>query len=101
MVNVKNKLERKMHKDVKEEKESGFKIEPSISFQKMKRTSRYLRCRNMFFRMFGLLLEILASYSDYVCYFFMILSMMKNAGLISLIYPFAVFGYALMEEMKP
>jgi hypothetical protein len=27
--------------------------------------------------------------------------MMKNAGLISLIYPFVVFGYALMEEINP
>jgi hypothetical protein len=31
----------------------------------------------------------------------MIVSMMKNAGLISLIYPFVVFGYALMEEINP
>jgi hypothetical protein len=26
---------------------------------------------------------------------------MKNAGLISLAYPFVVFGYALMEERSP
>jgi len=31
----------------------------------------------------------------------MIVSMMKNAGLISIIYPFVVFGYALMEEINP
>jgi piezo-type mechanosensitive ion channel component 1/2 len=31
----------------------------------------------------------------------MIVSMMKNAGLISLVYPFVVFGYALMEEINP
>jgi hypothetical protein len=27
--------------------------------------------------------------------------MMKNAGLISVFYPFIVFGYALMEEINP
>ena len=26
---------------------------------------------------------------------------MKNAGLISLVYPFVVFGYGLMEEINP
>jgi hypothetical protein len=31
----------------------------------------------------------------------MIISMMKNAGLISLVYPFVVFGYGLMEEINP
>ena len=31
----------------------------------------------------------------------MIISMMKNAGLISLVYPFVVFGYSLMEEISP
>lgn len=55
----------------------------------------------MTFRYFGLFLEILTSYSEMVCYLFMIISMMKNAGFISLMYPLAVFGFALMEEMKP
>jgi len=27
--------------------------------------------------------------------------MMKNAGLISIVYPMIVFGYALMEEVNP
>jgi hypothetical protein len=31
----------------------------------------------------------------------MILSMILNAGLVSILYPFAVFGYALMEEGRP
>ena len=48
-----------------------------------------------------LVVEIIGSYSDYVCYLFMIISMMKNAGLISVIYPFVVFGYALMEDINP
>ena len=31
----------------------------------------------------------------------MILSMYMNAGMISLIYPIAVFGYAMIEETRP
>lgn len=31
----------------------------------------------------------------------MIVSQINNAGLISIAYPFAVFGYALMEEIRP
>ena len=31
----------------------------------------------------------------------MICSMMKNAGLISVVYPLVVFGYALFEEINP
>ena len=41
------------------------------------------------------------TYSDSICYILMIVSMMKNAGFISLLYPFVVFGYALMEEINP
>jgi len=48
-----------------------------------------------------LIIEIIVTYSDYVCYIFMIISMMKNAGLIALVYPFVVFGYALLEEINP
>lgn len=48
-----------------------------------------------------LLIEIISTNSDYVCYILMIVSMMKNAGLISLVYPFLVFGYGLMEEANP
>jgi hypothetical protein len=31
----------------------------------------------------------------------MILSMYVNAGLVSLFYPFAAFGYGLLEENRP
>ena len=31
----------------------------------------------------------------------MLLSMFQNAGIISIFYPIAVFGYALMEETRP
>ena len=48
-----------------------------------------------------LFVEILSTYSQYLCYFFMLLSMMINAGLVSIIYPLSVFGFAMMEETSP
>lgn len=44
---------------------------------------------------------ILISQSQSIIYFSMILSMYMNAGFISLPYPFAVFGWALLEERRP
>ena len=31
----------------------------------------------------------------------MMFSMFQNAGVISIIYPFLIFGYALLEETRP
>lgn len=45
--------------------------------------------------------KALLSQASGICYFLMIFNMIHNAGLISLPYPFAVFGYALMEEGRP
>jgi hypothetical protein len=47
------------------------------------------------------LFSVIASNFYNLAYFFMILSMYWNAGLISLGYPIAVFGYALIEETRP
>lgn len=39
--------------------------------------------------------------TDNFLYFFMMLSMYQNAGLMSIIYPISIFGYALIEENRP
>ena len=49
----------------------------------------------------GAIFESILSKSAELSYFFMIYSMIYNAGLVSIIYPFAIFGYALMEETRP
>jgi hypothetical protein len=67
----------------------------------MKKTMKYLECGNMIRVYLELIVEICVSYSQYLCYFFMIASMMKNAGLISLFFPFVTFGYSIMEETTP
>jgi hypothetical protein len=73
----------------------------SNDLKEMKRTIKYIRFGGMLSAYLSLLLEILVTYSDYICYFFMLLSMMNNAGIISLVYPFMVLGYAIMEETSP
>jgi len=56
--------------------------------------SLYIR----FFETFSL---ILLSQSQQLIFISMILSMYVNADLVSLFYPFAVFGYGLLEEKRP
>lgn len=34
-------------------------------------------------------------------YFAMVFSLFTNAGIVSIVYPFLVFGYALLEETRP
>ena len=45
--------------------------------------------------------EIIVTYSEYLCYLFMMISMMVSAGLITLFYPLIIFGYAIFEESNP
>ncbi len=55
----------------------------------------------MILRLIETLIFIIISNTEYILYGLMIFSMYINAGLISLIYPISVFGYALMEETRP
>lgn len=96
--NIPTRLERKIMKDIKDEKKAKQEF---TTVKSMKRTLEFLRFGHMLKCYFGLFLEVLCSYSDMLCYFFMIVSMMRSAGFITLGYPFTVFGYALMEEFKP
>lgn len=45
--------------------------------------------------------KILASYTHLFCYFFMMLALLANGGLLYLVYPFIIFGIAMMDEQKP
>jgi len=65
------------------------------------RVKEFTGCCALFSRYLTFVPKLLASQSDHVAYFFMILSMMINAGLISLPFPFLVFGYALIKENGP
>lgn len=67
----------------------------------MQLSKEYLRFGGLFKGYLAVILEIIVSYSDSITYLLMIVSMMRNAGLISIVYPMIVFGYALMEEVNP
>lgn len=45
--------------------------------------------------------KILASYTHLFCYFFMMLALFTNGGVLYFVYPFAIFGIAMMEESRP
>ena len=48
-----------------------------------------------------LMWKMIASYTHIICYFFMLLAAISNGGIIYMVYPLMIFGYALMEENRP
>lgn len=50
---------------------------------------------------FAATLKAIISNTQFITYIFMISSLFTNAGIVSIMYPFAVFGMALLEETRP
>jgi hypothetical protein len=97
-----SKFERRMLSDIRDiKKKKIFEEVNDIDIKDMRRTKDQLRFSKIFRAYIRLMFEIIATYSDSICYILMIVSMMKNAGLISIMYPLVVFGYSLMEEINP
>ncbi len=67
----------------------------------MPETSEFVKFSRISISIMGIIPKAIISKMDVLAYIFMILSMITNAGLISILYPFMVFGYALMEEGRP
>ena len=67
----------------------------------MKKTWEFTRNYSMLFRYVETLFYIIISCTDSLTYLAMIYSMFTNAGLITMFYPMAVFGYALLNEVRP
>lgn len=61
----------------------------------------FTRSLPMMFHLIETFYYMLISQSQTIIYFSMIFSMYMNAGFISLPYPIAVFGWALLEERRP
>ena len=55
----------------------------------------------MILKIFETFFYIGISNTQNLVYLSMIMSMYMNAGLISIVYPIALFGYALIEETRP
>jgi hypothetical protein len=76
-------------------------LDRKIKLKKMHLTWAFTRPSSIFFRLIETFFYILISNTQGLIYLCMISSMYINAGLISLFYPLAVFGYAMMEETRP
>jgi len=76
-------------------------IDSKIKLKDMKKTWEYTRTYSMFWRYIETLFYILISNTENFTYFAMLLSMYTNAGLITFFYPMSLFGYALLNEVRP
>lgn len=77
------------------------KFDKKIKLNQLKMTWEYTRTLPMMLHFIELFFYILISNSQNIIYACMIFSMYENAGLISLFYPVAVFGWAQLEEKRP
>ena len=76
-------------------------LDRTIKLKNMPRTWAFTRPTSMMFKLIETFFYILISNTQNLIYIWMIFSMYINAGLISLPYPIAVFGYAMLEETRP
>ena len=72
-----------------------------ISLDDMPETKEFVKFSRLWISFVGMIPKALISKMGVIAYAFMIYSMISNAGLISILYPLTVFGYALMEEGRP
>lgn len=93
---LKEKENIKMHIITKKKKEEDI-----ITLNDLPETKEFVKMSRMWITLFGVIPKALISNVSTFAYMFMILSMCWNAGFISILYPLAVFGYALIEEARP
>jgi hypothetical protein len=55
----------------------------------------------LFGRYVALIKEIWVSHSDYLCYLFMLITVIKTGGFLYLVYPLMIFGKAVIHENRP
>ena len=72
-----------------------------LRLKDMSRSWEFTRKLSMIGKILLTLFAILISKIQYLIYAFMILSTYENAGLITICYPFMIFGWALLEETRP
>jgi hypothetical protein len=67
----------------------------------MKRTWEFTRPSSMMFKLIEVFYYAIISNTQTLIYVTMIMSIYQNAGILSVIYPLLIFGYALLEETRP
>lgn len=76
-------------------------IEKKIKLNQMPITWNFTRPWALTIRLIETIFYIWISQTQNLIYLSMIFSMFQNAGLISIIYPIMVFGFGLIEEVRP
>ena len=76
-------------------------FDQKIKLKKMTRTWEFTRPGSMILKIFETFFYICISHTQNLVYLSMLMSMYMNAGLISIVYPISLFGYALIEETRP
>jgi hypothetical protein len=77
------------------------RFDEKIKLKELLNTWIFTRHSSMFFKYIELLFYMIISNTDQIIYFCMFWSMFETAGIITILYPFALFGYALLEETRP
>ena len=90
---VLSSIEYAIHNDINQEMNTKIptneNVANKISFSKM--LGRY----------FKLIINVYQSNLDLVAYFLMIINAIISPGILTLVYPLSVFGYAVIEETRP
>jgi len=76
-------------------------LESQIKLKQLPNSWKFTRPFSMLFKLLETLFQVIISNTASLIYGCCIMSMYQNAGLIGLVYPFSIFGYALLEETRP
>ena len=74
---------------------------PKLNLEDLRQTNSYCKFSNILPRQWAAVFRAIISNTALISYICMLMSLYTNAGLVALLYPFAVFGYALLEETRP
>lgn len=77
------------------------KFDKKIKINQLENTWAFTRPASIIAKYVELLFYIGITNTNNLIYIFMMFSMYQNAGLMSIIYPISIFGYALIEETRP
>lgn len=77
------------------------KFDEKIKLNQFHNFQKFIKAGSLFNKFIETLFYIIISNTDTIIYLSMMFSMYQSAGIISLIYPISIFGYALIEEARP
>jgi hypothetical protein len=93
-----SELEEIMFKEIRKRTK---KTNSKIKLKDLHKTQEFLQSRNINQELISTLGKVIVTNSQIFAYFFMLLTMMSNAGFLGLFFPFMVFGFALLEDGVP